>query len=79
MSDPKDIYEPIKHVNGLGEVMWQPAIKGWAELRYGKTGEHWTDNRRYGEPVLYIFKSTARRKATKKAAAKARHTWERVE
>ncbi|URM87421.1 hypothetical protein SEA_DUSTYDINO_16 [Microbacterium phage DustyDino] len=79
MATVKDLSQPNKHVNGLGEVMWQPAITGWGELRYGPHGDIWTDDRRYGKPVLYTTYWWARRRGRKKAAAKARSTWERVE
>lgn len=73
------VSEPIKHVNGLGEVRWQPAVTGWAELRYGHIGELWTENRGYGKPTLYYTYWWAKRRGRKKAEAKARSTWERVD
>ncbi|AXC36242.1 hypothetical protein SEA_FORK_13 [Microbacterium phage Fork] len=79
MATVRDLSQPIKHANGLGEVMWQPAIAGWAELRYGPNGDRWTGSQDYGSPVLYHTYWWARRRGRKKAAAKARSTWERVE
>lgn len=79
VSDLKDMSQPIKHVNGLGEVMWQPAIEGGVELRYGHIGEMWTRNRGYGKPVLYYTHWWAKRRGIKRAAAEARAKWERAE
>lgn len=71
--------EPIKYVNDMGNVMWQPAITGWAELRYGINGERWTNDRSCGEPALYFTHWGARRCGARKARAKGMSNWQRVE
>lgn len=77
MKELSELSEPIKHINGLGEVRWQPATKG-RTLQDGPFGEVWTTNYRHGSPVLYRSYWWAKRRGRKRAEVEARSTWKRV-